>query len=497
MQTCAPTPAQSEEFAAWRAIALSRMPYMACLLFSVRVVAAPGLGTFAVDAGHRMYVDFDTVGQWGPSACGEVLLHEVGHLFGQHADLARDEDVRPHQHQVWNLACDASLNDDLAQAGCEHIAATGVTPGKFGEVDYQTAQHYYRVLTAKQQQAQQPPSRSRASGTGVEGEGPGQSGSAGQDTSEQARSDGPGNQNEGSSSGGSGDEGSPDSGEQGREGAGAFGQDNGVPFAGCGSASGGQSAPCELDVDDDLDGQAPAASVGEQARIRINTAAQIAEHAAKGRGAVPAGLVARAEKLLTPSVTPWQVLLGGMIRRGVRRQYGHVRADYSRRDRRRHHILLGNGKRVIFPGRSTPKVRVGVVRDTSGSMSEADLDAVTSEVVAISRRLHISGNDLQVLDTDAEAHTARAFTGPAGLAEVTGRGGTDMCVGIEAALNLPGGVDVVVVITDGMTPWPEAPVAVPVIACLVGPCTDHSRDHVPEWMGPPVVARLGQDQTAK
>src|SRR4029079_7675084 len=52
------TPAQDAELTLWRSKALERMPYFAPILFSLRVLDAPGLGTFAVDAMHRLYIDF-------------------------------------------------------------------------------------------------------------------------------------------------------------------------------------------------------------------------------------------------------------------------------------------------------------------------------------------------------------------------------------------------------------------------------------------------------
>jgi hypothetical protein len=52
---------------------------------------------------------------------------------------------------------------------------------------------------------------------------------------------------------------------------------------------------------------------------------------------------------------------------------------------------------------------------------------------------------------------------------LAGGGGTDMRVGIEAALRGPETPHVVVVLTDGGTPWPDAPLSTTrVIAALIG-----------------------------
>ena len=51
--------------------------------------------------------------------------------------------------------------------------------------------------------------------------------------------------------------------------------------------------------------------------------------------------------------------------------------------------------------------------------------------------------------------------------QLSGGGGTDMRVGISAALEH--GANIIIVMTDGYTPWPEAaPRGTKVICCLVG-----------------------------
>ena len=61
--------------------------------------------------------------------------------------------------------------------------------------------------------------------------------------------------------GGQGQPGQGSSEGSGEPGEGAAG--SGEPFTGCGSASGGEAAPCELPDGDDFDGQAPAATAAE------------------------------------------------------------------------------------------------------------------------------------------------------------------------------------------------------------------------------------------
>jgi hypothetical protein len=56
-----PTGENLDNLMAWRALALQQLPYQASMLLSLRVLDAPGLGTFAVDPFHRLYIDLEAV----------------------------------------------------------------------------------------------------------------------------------------------------------------------------------------------------------------------------------------------------------------------------------------------------------------------------------------------------------------------------------------------------------------------------------------------------
>lgn len=451
MNTRALTVEQTEHVQAWTAIALQKMPYMASMLFSLRFVNAPGLGTFAVDRHHRCYIDFDAVTNEGPVSGGESLLHECMHLLGTHAEFADDLGITGGPHaKAWNLATDASINDDLRDAGCGIFADGGpyVLPSTIGQPDYQTAQTYYQhlrgMLAQKQQQRQQ----------GNAGGQPGQG--SGQPSQQPGKA------------------------------AGRGGQETG-PYKGCGSGSGGQAAPCELDDNDDLGGTAPAATDTEKVRVRIATSTAIQDHAAKGRGTVPGGLVEQATQILTPSKTPWQRVIGRTLRGCVRSRLGSMDVSFTRRNARRHNERIltpgGPGRRLVIPGSVDPIPSLHVIRDTSGSMGNADLNAVTSEVVAIATKLRIRGENLVITDVDAGVHGTKKFTGARAMAEVTGRGGTDMRVGIEHALTSKPKPTAVVVMTDGGTPWPTVQTSrVPVIAVIVHKDAETIAKQVPSWI---------------
>jgi predicted metal-dependent peptidase len=52
--------------------------------------------------------------------------------------------------------------------------------------------------------------------------------------------------------------------------------------------------------------------------------------------------------------------------------------------------------------------------------------------------------------------------------QLAGGGGTDMRVGIDRARAAPDPPNIIVVLTDGMTPWPDEPSRCRLIAGLVG-----------------------------
>jgi intein/homing endonuclease len=362
-------------------------------------------------------------------------------------------------HGVLVHNCDASINDDLRDGGLTMFAdgAGYVTPSTIGEPDYQTVQFYFRALQArvaqKQQSGQGQPQPGAGAGTGQPGQG----------------QPGPGSGQPGTGQGGA------------QPSAGAPG-----PYKGCGSGSGGNAAPGELDADDDLGGAAPAATATEAERVRVTTAVAIREAAAKGRGTVPAGLVELADQILAPSKVPWQKVLGRRIRGSVRSRMGTMDVFFNRRSARRHNERIitpsGPGRRIVVPAAVDPTPRIAVVRDTSGSMSDDDLSAVTNEVVGIAKKLRVRGPDLTITDVDARAYAARKFTGAKDMAQVQGRGGTDMCVGIVAALDAKPKPTVVIVMTDGFTPWPTQETRIPVIAVIIGAHPAGPAANVPSWI---------------
>lgn len=224
----------------------------------------------------------------------------------------------------------------------------------------------------------------------------------------------------------------------------------------CGSGAHGHPAPWELS---DSGGPARLGDVEAQA-LRRQTAEAMRAHL-RGRGTLPGGWQRWAEEVLEPTVD-WRQALSGAVREAAAWAGGAV--DYTyRRPSRRTPALRG----VVLPSLRRPLPRVAVVIDTSGSMGDAELAAALGEVTGVLREVGVRGNRVTVLACDADVHAVSRVTAT-GQITLGGGGGTDMRVGIEAALAAPERPNIVVVLTDGLTPWPAENLSCRVIAALIG-----------------------------
>jgi hypothetical protein len=66
-----------------------------------------------------------------------------------------------------------------------------------------------------------------------------------------------------------------------------------------------------------------------------------------------------------------------------------------------------------------------------------------------------------------------------------GGGGTDMRIGIAAAESSHPCPDIVVVLTDGYTPWPDRPTRARLVVAIIG--DQGVVQQVPEWAGAVMV----------
>ncbi|WP_308214888.1 vWA domain-containing protein [[Kitasatospora] papulosa] len=234
----------------------------------------------------------------------------------------------------------------------------------------------------------------------------------------------------------------------------------------CGSGAHGQPSDWESG---DRAGPAGVGAVEAEA-LRRHTAEAMRAHA-RARGALPGGWKRWADEVLEPTVD-WRRALAGAVRDAAAWASGAI--DYTyRRPSRRSAALRG----IVLPSLRRPLPRVAVVIDTSGSMGEAEIAAALGEVTGVLREVGVRGNRVTVLACDADVQAVSRVTAT-GQITLGGGGGTDMRVGIAAALAGPERPSVVVVLTDGLTPWPDETPSCRLVAALVGP----SAPAPPPWI---------------
>ncbi|MFF3553963.1 VWA-like domain-containing protein [Streptomyces tsukubensis] len=227
----------------------------------------------------------------------------------------------------------------------------------------------------------------------------------------------------------------------------------------CGSGAHGVPAPWDLG---EHTGTGTAGLGPAEAEALRRTTAQAVRAHTRTRGTVPAGWRRWAEEVLEPTVD-WRKALTGAVREAAAWAGGAVDYTYRRPSRRTPAL----GGRVVLPSLRRPLPRVAVVVDTSGSMGDDDLAAALAEVSGVLREVGVGGNRVTVLACDADVHAVARVTA-VDQVELAGGGGTDMTVGIRRALAAQDPPNIVVVLTDGYTPWPPEPVSARLIAALIG-----------------------------
>lgn len=205
----------------------------------------------------------------------------------------------------------------------------------------------------------------------------------------------------------------------------------------------------------------------QQELVRRDTAQRM--DAYRSRGTLPAGWDRWVDGLRNPTVN-WRRQLAAAVRHGVAEVAGRVDFTYRRPSRRASAV-----PDVILPSLRQPLPQVAIVVDTSGSMGGELLSQALGEVNGVLRGLGMGRGSLRVLCCDAEAYQAQRVVDARDV-RLVGGGGTDMGAGLAAAVALKPRPDLVIVLTDGHTPWPAPPARTRVVVGLLDP-----QGRAPEW----------------
>lgn len=186
-------------------------------------------------------------------------------------------------------------------------------------------------------------------------------------------------------------------------------------------------------------------------RITRDIQGRIAEAATAARMA--GKMTGELEKLVVDALkpqVPWQELLRDYMTRTSQDD-----ETWARRNRRISHVFL--------PSRHSTRVgEIAVIRDISGSISHEEQAKTVAEVESISHTTRPELIRVIAADTKVKHEDVFAFGDDVKIAPMKG-GGTDMRVPLTYVEQFD--PEVVILVTDGHTPWPAIEPPYPLIVC--------------------------------
>jgi predicted metal-dependent peptidase len=229
----------------------------------------------------------------------------------------------------------------------------------------------------------------------------------------------------------------------------------------CGSGAHGERRPWELADDDGSSTGVPGVDPVKAELVRRDVAQRILDRTGDA-GDVPLGWRLWARTVLTPKVD-YMATIRHAVRKALREStLGRYDRTYRRQNRRQ--AAYGA---FIMPSFHQPKPRPGFLIDTSASMQETQLARAVAELGGLTRQLGY-GADVVVACCDTVVHDVRKVFN-ASQVELYGGGGTDIAAGLLWFVERHGNaIDLLIVVSDCQTAWPDTAPPFPVITIRVG-----------------------------
>jgi predicted metal-dependent peptidase len=229
------------------------------------------------------------------------------------------------------------------------------------------------------------------------------------------------------------------------------------------------------------DGASDAAS-DARAEQEMRRAVEAAKSFAKAIGSLPGSLESFLDKFLEGKVD-WRK----QLRLSLTKRTGASTRTWSRPDRRQ--LALRN---QYWPAKADFGCdSIAAVIDTSGSVSDEELRVFLGELSKILQDLR--PRSVHLIWCDAAVGRIDEVTNIAGLKSVAaqrgipGRGGTNMCPGLDAIREMRRKPVATLVLTDGFVPWPT-PGSYKELKPLW--CMTHAQDNFPDGIGEKLVLDL-------
>jgi predicted metal-dependent peptidase len=228
----------------------------------------------------------------------------------------------------------------------------------------------------------------------------------------------------------------------------------------CGSGAHGERRPWEVVDDDGTPGSVPGVDPVKAELVRREVAQKILDRSGDA-GDAPLGWRLWARTLLTPKVD-YMATIRHTVRKALRES---TLGRYDRTYRRPHRRQACYGE-FIMPSFHQPRPRPGFLIDTSASMHDAQLARAVAELGGLTRQLGYS-TDVVVACCDTIVHDVRRVFNAAQV-ELYGGGGTDLSAGLRWFIERKATIDLLVIVSDCQTAWPDDTPPFPVITIRVG-----------------------------
>lgn len=447
-------------------------PFASHAILSMVPTPRPGLGTLTVDRHWRLYYDDAALQRMSIEEAAGVILHELDHLLKRHHKRAKSL-VGEGQWEAWNYATDAAINGDL-KAQDIPLPDGVVYPERLGLPDGLSAEEYFRKLT---EQTEQPNEDNEDESQDLPSEQPGDSDDNNDETSDSQDTEGEDREPGSDTS----DQGSSDPGHEGASEPTTGSSDRlehpcgeneasrpvePQPIGSSGSCSDGRQRPWELGPPNDDN---PGLDEADQDQLIHVTAKNVLE---REHGQESARCRRWANDILNPPIDPAAKLLN-LVRRYCDLTFGIGERSYRRPSRR-------NGNpRMVLPSNVAPLPRITVIVDTSGSMDAEDLGLSLGMIRKVLNSFRIR-DGIKVITGDTQGQTKQLCLSDPKRIELTGGGGTNMATIVAEVLTTRPQPQMILICTDGETPWPEDNPGIPIIACLTNP-----RATLPDLYQPP------------
>lgn len=199
--------------------------------------------------------------------------------------------------------------------------------------------------------------------------------------------------------------------------------------------------------------------------------------------AVPDAWKAWAADVLRSRVN-WRQRLGHRLSIAVQRGRG-MRTDYRYGRPNRRQAVYDPLLPPTLGGDRT--ARVAIVVDTSASMGTPELQRALAEVAAVVRQLDAP---VTIIPCDVQAYAAVRVVSEREAFQIDylpGGSGTDMRAGLEAASRLRPVPDTVLLLTDGITEYPDRPYPLPLLIGLLGDDADRRPPPQPPFRADQII----------